>query len=410
MSNISLKLEMVARTNVGKIRDHNEDNFIVSQNCFLDWTIPNGLYTNSIYGTTMLVADGMGGLNAGEVASRITVDSVQEYFRGINPSKLAQEGIADILKTAILHAHQEILNYSKINPDTEGMGTTAVLVQIIEDYANIAWSGDSRCYLYRNRELIQLTKDHSYVQSLLDEGKINKTQAFYHPQSNIITQSLGDENRPPKPDFVQEKLYDGDILLVCSDGLNAMLEDHTIAEIIEESRADLSETANKLIEAANLAGGNDNITIVLNEVKEGTTFTKQDLDTPTIDPKKKKGINLPLIMLAMILVGFMIGFCYLTFFAPPKTQLEQPVSPSEAQKGDTVEKGGKQSHIVNPYGRKKNHKDIRAFKTGEQNTTVGSTNSQNVSPASSQDVTTRIKKKDTTRVKEPVEAVVKGAL
>ncbi len=209
-----------------------------------------------------------GGLNAGEIASKIAVDSVKTYFEGLSE----REALSDIRKNlvgAIQSAHKQIISYGKINPEAEGMGTTAVLAQITLDTVHVAWSGDSRAYLFRGGALSQLSKDHSYVQSLLDEGKITKEQAFYHPNSNVITQSLGDEERAPDPSYVSTPLYQNDLVLLCSDGLNAMIEDEAIERILCDNSGDLNACVDKLIQAANEAGGNDNVTIVLNKVVDG---------------------------------------------------------------------------------------------------------------------------------------------
>jgi serine/threonine protein phosphatase PrpC len=346
MSDKKLKLQMVAKTDVGRVRDHNEDNFIVTDNYSKEWIVPQAIYANSTHGTIMVVADGMGGLNAGEVASQITVDSVKEYFNTLIPHKFSELVLQNNLISAILYAHKQIISFSKINVETEGMGTTAVLAQVYENKLFVAWSGDSRCYLFRNNKLIQITKDHSYVQSLFDEGKITKEQAFYHPQSNIITQSLGDKDRPPVPSFAMEYLYKNDIIILCSDGLNAMIEDATIESIISNYQNDINYCSELLIQAANDAGGNDNITIILNQVIEGEINTSEpsNLDDLTLQEStlsgdtnkiKKSHLSLILTLWGSFLVA--IGLFFLNNYFNKKMKMIVPDS-TKIIRNDSVQK------------------------------------------------------------------------
>jgi len=300
MTQNELKLQMVAKTNVGQVREHNEDNFIVTSDVEAAWVVPAESYDNPTNGSIMVVADGMGGMNAGEIASKITIDSICTFFKEGIARHLT---VAERLIAAIQYAHQHILEYAQLNPETEGMGTTVVIAYIINDKIHVAWSGDSRCYLFRGGKLSQLTKDHSYVQTLLDEGKITKEQAFYHPQSNVIIQSLGDSERPPVPDVVVETLYQGDTVLLCSDGLNAMLEDHAIEGFLQNHQEDLTRCTDKLIEAANEAGGNDNITVVVNQVVAGNLYT----DPPNQKPRPKSGV-------VLLTTGVLLALAGATFY------------------------------------------------------------------------------------------------
>lgn len=315
----TLKLQMVAKTNVGKVREHNEDNFVVSGDLTTTWVVPAHPYYNPSSGSIMVVADGMGGMNAGEIASKITIESISTFFRENNSNRLTP---AERLIESIQYAHKQILEYAQVNSDAEGMGTTVVITHIINDKLYVAWSGDSRCYLFRGGKLSQLTKDHSYVQTLLDEGKITKTQAFYHPQSNVIIQSLGDSDRPPVPDIAVETLYKNDIVLLCSDGLNSMLEDLLIEGFLQNHSEDLTLCADKLIEAANNAGGNDNITVVLNQVVEGNYYLNNDDNKNIIDnqndtlpnnknaPKKRVNTGVWILLGMLVAVGVLLTWYY----------------------------------------------------------------------------------------------------
>ncbi|NDC42802.1 MAG: serine/threonine-protein phosphatase, partial [Chitinophagia bacterium] len=230
-----------------------------------------------------IVADGMGGTNCGEVASRIAKESVQAYFSNpdIDPRR---DDCQRLLKAAIMFAHNNIVAHAAEHDETQGMGTTLVLGLICNDELFVAWSGDSRCYLFRNGNLEQISKDHSYVQTLVDEGVITIDQAFYHPQGNIILQSLGDRERPPQPESKRVKLQEHDIILLNTDGLNGMLEDHNIAALIGAHINDMPLLADVLITAANSAGGVDNTTLVLVKL-EGDSV-------PAIQPQSVVGVYL----------------------------------------------------------------------------------------------------------------------
>lgn len=339
MTQNALQLQMVAKTNVGKVREHNEDNFIVTSDVEANWVVPAHPYYNPTNGSMMVVADGMGGTNAGEIASKITIDSICAFFR----ENIAKERPpSERLVTAIQYAHQQILEYASLNPETEGMGTTVVIAHILNDQLYVAWSGDSRCYLLREGKLLQLTKDHSYVQTLLDEGKLTKTQAFYHPQSNVILQSLGDSERPPAPDIVAETIYQDDVVMLCSDGLNAMIEDHTIENILQNHNKELALCIDKLIKAANDAGGNDNITVVVNRVVKGNTSTSNDngsnntLPNPRFQTRKKTSTAM------WVALGMTFASVGLAVWYYPELQKKwetKPINtppPSPAKSTDTV--------------------------------------------------------------------------
>lgn len=262
------KLQIVALTDRGMERDHNEDyhGYIADLEKgkaeFLNSVLVDSL---SSLGSLLIVADGMGGTNAGEVASKIAVDVSRDFIlTKVSALKSAPlSDVKNIMFDAVKKAQDDIVQHQKDFPDTDGMGTTLVLTWIIKNKVYVAWVGDSRCYVFNpNVGLTQLSKDHSYVQELVDAGKITEEQAFYHPQSNIITQSLGDKKRPPSPDFVEYNLQVGDSVVMCSDGLNGMLNDSKM-EMILKSTSNSNLCAKILLDEANAAGGHDNITVLI---------------------------------------------------------------------------------------------------------------------------------------------------
>lgn len=228
-------ITFAAATHVGNVRDHNEDSYIADESIRL-W----------------LIADGMGGHAGGEIASAIAADVVS--------SGVAQ-GLA--LKDAIQNAHQAILDAVKNGNGKYGMGTTVVAVHISKDNQyELAWAGDSRAYLW-DKGLRQISKDHSYVQMLVDMGKILPEEARWHPQKNIITQNLGSEFiETVMADVVTDQLQPGQKLLLCSDGLNDELDDRTIADIIKADGGD-QMIVDTLVNTVLGGSARDNVSVVL---------------------------------------------------------------------------------------------------------------------------------------------------
>jgi PPM family protein phosphatase len=306
-----LTLVMVARTDVGQERNINEDNFLVSADYRSpDWFLPSEPFTAT--DSIMVVADGMGGLNAGEVASRITVDSIKEFLRNYSKLPTTDEAVRTMLDKAILFAHKKVVAHSSEHAETSGMGSTIVIGLIANQKIHFVWSGDSRGYVYRQGKLQQLTTDHSYVQSLVDEGKLTPEQAFLHPDSNVILQSVGDVDRSPRPDYVSLPLCNEDIIILCSDGVNSMLPDLEIQNLITGCPTNLSQCAEKIVAAANDAGGVDNITILLSKVMSGAAKPPPPdaTDPTTLNPfakntlpnKKNRGNNRWGVLLAALVL------------------------------------------------------------------------------------------------------------
>ena len=233
-------------TDVGQIRTLNEDFVFASDT-------PVGNLPN-----LFVVADGMGGHNAGDFASKYAVETLLETIR-VNP----ENNPIKIIRTAIETANSSILKEAAEHETMSGMGTTIVLTTIVGDYAYVANVGDSRLYVI-GEKIQQITRDHSLVQEMVRMGELDPEQARKHPKKNIITRALGAE-KTVDIDFFDLKLEPGDVVLMCSDGLSNMVEDSQLREIISDTSTDLDEKGRILIREANRNGGKDNIAIVLVE-------------------------------------------------------------------------------------------------------------------------------------------------
>jgi len=188
------------------------------------------------------------------------------HVKGVR--KLSEAIIKTHLEQAIIYANNSIIQYGNIHKEARGMGTTIIVGWFINDQIYLAWIGDSRAYLYRKGEgLRQLSMDHSLVQELINNGELTEAQAFYHPNKNIITQSLGDARHEIKVDIRKYATKKEDYLLLCSDGLNGMLTDEEIGKIIEINYGDELKCADALVKAANADGGMDNITVALGVIE-----------------------------------------------------------------------------------------------------------------------------------------------
>jgi protein phosphatase len=251
----AIKIRADALTDVGKVREHNEDSVLAFE-CKRDSLIsPAQIY---LY----VVADGMGGAEAGEVASAIAVETIRNYV----DDKLANGGAVDVrtsLQEAIEQANTKIIEHQAAHPETRSMGSTAVAALVNPPEAAIAWVGDSRAYICSDGALRQLSKDHSLVQRLLEIGQITPEEARHHEHKNVITRSLG--ARPTGPAGAEScsvRLKRGDRLMLCSDGLTTHVEDHQINEILRR-HSDPIAAARELVVAANAGGGTDNVSVVV---------------------------------------------------------------------------------------------------------------------------------------------------
>lgn len=275
-----IKIRIAAYTNAAA-RDNNEDALLVHD----DLTVsPVGHFeTDKIIdlgpkGALLVVADGMGGMNAGEVASGITCATLQELFEPENITKevlSSEENIKKFIRNAIVKADERIKKEGNADPEKEGMGSTVVLGWIIKDIIYVGWCGDSRLYCFNKKTgLVQLSHDHSYVQELVDSGQIDEETAFYHPNSNIITRSLGDLRSKARPDVESFQLHNGDIILLCSDGLSGALQNREIADIMNDTCSTMENCMKALWIGAEKAGWTDNVTTVLCEIVSGAKNVK----------------------------------------------------------------------------------------------------------------------------------------
>ena len=238
-------MKTFSKTDIGRKREVNQDYVFVSDQ-------PVGNIPN-----LLIVADGMGGHNAGDYASKFVVQVLKKELE-----KSREDGPRAMLKKAIASANHQLIAESKTDAKLEGMGTTLVAATVIEHTLYFANVGDSRLYLL-NDEIRQLSKDHSLVQEMVRLGGLNAEEAKRHPDKNIITRAIG-VKEDIEIDFFEYRLKKGDIILMCTDGLSNMVEDEEIFQIVRSSR-DVVEAVEQLIERANSNGGKDNIGVIVAE-------------------------------------------------------------------------------------------------------------------------------------------------
>lgn len=238
-------MEYFAQTDIGKMRSKNQDQAVIS--------------VNSKDQVLAIVCDGMGGHKAGEIASRVMADHIVSNFR-IYPSFSSGEEIEQWILETIFQANEIILKMAQTSENLEGMGTTVVLAVIDEDEAYICHVGDSRAYVLKDGELKQITKDHSLVNALIDQGAITVEEAKHHSQKNVLLQAIG-ATLGIKPSMQRVDIKD-QLLLLCSDGLYNSLDDIEIAAILN-SEEKITDKVSQLIDSANQSGGLDNIGIAV---------------------------------------------------------------------------------------------------------------------------------------------------
>ena len=327
-------LALISKTNVGNKRAANEDFYG---------------YLSTPNGEIFVVCDGMGGHVGGAIASNLGVDSILSFFD--------QEPFSDVteaLDNSIKFANQKIFDHAIKNPDLKGMGTTCTVLIAREPELFIAHVGDSRIYLHSEKKLHRITKDHSYVQGLVDEGIISDEEMETHPKKNQILKALG-ISETVSPTVHKEPIHSrkGDKFLLCTDGLNGEINDQKIESIINK-KSDINSVGDDLIDAALKAGGGDNITLqiikVLNSPFEQSVFpdyspikttvieevnTDPDLkttliDAPTSVPKKSTNNKIFLIVTASLLVVSLCVFLltkkgYISFNNPKANKINKSV-------------------------------------------------------------------------------------
>lgn len=246
----------IGKVDIGKKRTRNEDSIFISNTAI-------GILPN-----LLIVADGMGGHKAGEVASRLAITSFCDYIKSHEGIEIrTREDITILLKLGIRHANHAIFEKSQTDEAYAGMGTTLTVATVIEDIVYLAHVGDTRLYLINDRSIFQATTDHSLVQEMVDQGFIAENEIKAHPQRHIITRAVGTYAKV-KVDTLIYDLSKVKYILLCSDGLTSMLTNEEMHTIIEAQEGDLEQMVNELIEAANAKGGIDNIAVVIAKKQE----------------------------------------------------------------------------------------------------------------------------------------------
>ena len=272
----TVHITVFGKTDVGRTRDHNEDTFLVGNLTRRVASLQPDVREHEVgpRGSLLMVADGMGGAAAGEVASRMAADLIFSHMSQVWPEdkEISAQRFAFRMKEAVEIANSRIHVHAREHPEVRGMGTTATVAGIFGSDLYLAQVGDSRAYLIRNGRITQITKDQSLMQRLVEAGEITEEEAEQSERRNIILQALGPDPRV-KVDLTRQSLRRGDLLVLCSDGLSGQVKREEIAELAATS-SDLMELCSRLIETANTRGGPDNITAV------AARFTGDGLEEP----------------------------------------------------------------------------------------------------------------------------------
>ena len=260
-----ITVEVFAKTDLGKTRDHNEDRFLVADLTRRAASLLPDVRTHDVgeRGSLFVVADGMGGAAAGELASQMATDTIYQQMIqawGDEPAPIPQR-FAYRLKEAVEVANGHIHAYAKTHPEVRGMGTTTTAVGLLGDHFYLAQVGDSRAYLVRGGQAVQLTKDQSLMQRLVEAGELTEEEAAKSERRNIILQALGPDARV-RVDLTHQEVRRGDVLVLCSDGLSGQVKKEEIGATVA-GEPGLEAAATRLIALANERGGPDNITVIL---------------------------------------------------------------------------------------------------------------------------------------------------
>lgn len=358
-----IKVHVFGRTDVGMVREHNEDNFLIADLSRKNRSIQPEVQQHEIgeLGTVFAVCDGMGGAAAGEVASKLGVDTIYDVLQG-GRIPADEVELAFRLNEAICEAGKIIYAESKANSARRGMGTTATVAVLVKERLFFGQVGDSRAHIVRNGELVQTTKDQSLVQQLIDANQLTPEEARNFDRSNIILQALG-TSEEVHVDITSTVLKKGDILVICSDGLSGMVEPEDIRDVVL-SIEDPIEACQKLTQMACDNGGDDNITVIVAKFDGDALAAPTDADIvkyerfvlpgiddddsvtipkgmpqvpgsagrPTADSRieaRQMTGKLPFMILLSILVlaGMIIGF---TWKGKPAGNPEPPVTPENS--------------------------------------------------------------------------------
>jgi protein phosphatase len=286
-----IRVRLFARTDVGQVREHNEDNFLVADMTRRQRGLMEANRQTAIgpQGAVFAVCDGMGGAAAGEIASQLAVDIIcEKMIEGLDEhAVLRRDDIGRRLVRAVEAAGLRIFQEAKLDRTRRGMGTTVTAAGLVDEILFLAQVGDSRGYVLREGQLTQVTRDQSLVNQLIEAGQLTEEEAETFEHNNIILQALGTSDTV-QVDLTYVELRRGDILLLCSDGLSGMVRFDEIREILRTS-TDPLETCKALTERANQAGGHDNITVIV------VHFDGEGLKSlgPDTEPLKYRKYTLP---------------------------------------------------------------------------------------------------------------------
>ena len=318
-------------TDVGATRQINEDSMTVFDS-------PNG--------QVLAVCDGMGGQAAGDVASQLAVNIIENILSD-NTFETPEEAI----RRSVLAANQGVLNRTAQNPELEGMGSTCVMLIIKDGRVHCGWVGDSRIYYIANHTIRQISHDQSYVQQLLDSGQITKEEAINHPQKNEITNCIGLQGMTA-PDTVAVPIVPepGSVFLLCSDGLSGMVDERQIERVVSNTKMSLQQKADRLVTMANEAGGLDNITVEMvqfgtSDVAGATSGTLFETPEGVNNSKTKSHKLLYSIIGILIIAALCLGGGYYYMSLKQKEEAEKVKT---EEKGKTSNPSGTGSKTVRP--------------------------------------------------------------
>jgi PPM family protein phosphatase len=276
-----VRMRLFARTDVGQVREHNEDNFLVADITKRTRGLLESNRETDLgpQGSLFAVCDGMGGAAAGEVASQLAVDIIFERLvDGIDDRAIARDELARRLVHAVEVAGFRIFQEAKADRSRRGMGTTVTAAALVDDHLFLAQVGDSRGYILRGDQLVQVTRDQSLVNQLIEAGQLTEEEAETFEHNNIILQALGTSDTV-HVDLTYVQLRRGDMLMLCSDGLSGMLRGEEIREVLR-STTETFELCKVLIERANQAGGHDNVTVICVQFDGPGVQPLSDADEP----------------------------------------------------------------------------------------------------------------------------------
>ncbi len=370
----------------------NEDNFYVDDDLSDD--IPGRCQMDkdvimSDCGCLMVVADGMGGMNAGEVASDIAISTVKEYFApGMISPQMAQSSAERrrYLEQVIKDADRRVKADAKEIPEHEGMGSTIIIAWIVGNKVTISWCGDSRAYRFNPVNGIEpRSTDHSYVQELVSQNVITYEDTFEHPQGNIVTRSLGDPNNSAKPETREFEIYNDDIILLCSDGLSGVLRDKktkdhngnyypgdNIEDIISAHTDSLTQCREALMAAAEKADWYDNVTVLMCKIESGLAhatkkkIAREDAPNPRTATTLRSKIIIASIIASVCVIGLCGAFYYLGLRKGVNPDSDGNIAQTDSLNHESIIIG---DDIENPESLPKEEKEDKGYKDETNPTT-----------------------------------------